>query len=260
MKFNVKAITAAVVLSCAGTANAAIDNFYTGNGELFLSIRDNVNATSIVLDMNLTMDTFLATTGTSNFSMTDAGISAFLSAGSQDFSWAVMAGDSVGSASPGGLRYLSTTNAADTTIGALNNTTLQGFQAMDTAYVDNVNQLFLGNTNTTGQSTSVDPSYFGAVMDNWSNNANFSATAAVGQSQNFVFLSNSASTILPTGKLALINQVNTGSFTLDANGVLSFTAPGVTPPPTTPLPGALYLLGSALVGLVGVTRRKKKVA
>jgi len=259
MKLNIKAITAVVALTCAGSASAAINVFSTGNGELFLSVRDNINATSIVLDMNTTIDTFLGTTsvagtGGSDFAMTDAAVANFMTTGSGDYSWAVMAGDSVGSASAGGLRYLSTTNAADTTIGTLNNFTLQNWSIMEGSYLLNVNPFIdLAGPSTTLKSTSADNSYFITAFDSWSNNANFTTTAAAGQSQNFMFLSNSQGTIFPSGKLAKVDFVKTGSFTLQANGTLNYVS-------AVPLPAAVYFLGSALVGLVGVTRRRNKAA
>lgn len=48
-------------------------------------------------------------------------------------------------------------------------------------------------------------------------------------------------------------QVTSGTFTLSSAGVLSYT-PG-TPP--VPVPGAAWLLGSGLFGLVGIARRRR---
>ena len=41
MKLKMKALAAAVALTVAGSANAAIDDFASGDGELFFSVRDN---------------------------------------------------------------------------------------------------------------------------------------------------------------------------------------------------------------------------
>ena len=58
MKLKMKALAAAVALTVAGSANAAIDTFGSGDGELFFSVRDNVNQTSYVLDLNIALSTF----------------------------------------------------------------------------------------------------------------------------------------------------------------------------------------------------------
>jgi hypothetical protein len=53
-----------------------------------------------------------------------------------------------------------------------------------------------------------------------------------------------------------------GSVTLSTTGVLSITGNSTTtpPPPPVPLPAAVWLFGSGLLGLVGVSRRRKSVA
>jgi hypothetical protein len=48
-----------------------------------------------------------------------------------------------------------------------------------------------------------------------------------------------------------------GSATLASNGALTFTGNSTTTPPPVPLPAAVWLFGSGLMGLVGVSRRRK---
>jgi hypothetical protein len=60
-----------------------------------------------------------------------------------------------------------------------------------------------------------------------------------------------------TGNGATLTNVQTyqlATVTLAANGTL--TAVGNTPPSAVPLPAAVWLLGSGLLGLAGVGRRK----
>lgn len=54
---------------------------------------------------------------------------------------------------------------------------------------------------------------------------------------------------------AFQNQYGFSSITLDANGNLNF-ASASAPTPAVPVPAAVWLLGSAMVGLVGVARRR----
>jgi hypothetical protein len=48
-----------------------------------------------------------------------------------------------------------------------------------------------------------------------------------------------------------------GSVTLSTSGVLTITGNSTTTPPAVPLPAAVWLFGSGLLGLVGVSRRRK---
>ena len=243
MKLKMKALAAAVALTVAGSANAAIDDFASGDGELFFSVRDNVNKTSYVLDLNIKLSQF---NGNANLTFND--MANFVAGSSGDLSWAVMAGDSVGAGSVGGLHYMTTAAAgSDAILGGMNNGTLQNWNAMDAAYLSNVNGVIgTGNSVT---STINDYSYFTPDMDTWSLNSPVSATAGLGQSQNFYLLSNSASTILGKGQLVKVTEM-IGTWKLDATTGLTYSA--------VPVPPALWLLGSALLGLVGVARRKSQ--
>jgi hypothetical protein len=71
-----------------------------------------------------------------------------------------------------------------------------------------------------------------------------------------------------TGTVSLYNVTGTGSLTSKlatvTNGSVTFTSAGLVFAPgggtvTTPLPPAVWLLGSGLLGLAGVARRKSKV-
>ena len=53
-------------------------------------------------------------------------------------------------------------------------------------------------------------------------------------------------------------DVNTISAFVDSYGAISATGSEVPPPSAVPVPAAVWLFGSGLLGLVGVARRKKK--
>jgi hypothetical protein len=254
MKLKLKALGAAMAMAIAGTAQADIDTFDTGNGELFLSIRDNTAQTSMVLDLNVGMDAFLpgsaAASSTQVFS--NADVQNFVTTGSGDYSWSVMAGDNTPPSQVDGIRYLSTTNAPSI---SMTNGQLQSFTIMNTDYLANVN-VDLDAVTDTASYGSGDAGYFAPTMDSWQGNAPFSATAGINESQNFYMLSNSASLVLAPARAQPVHQqqyqvagVN-ATWTLDGGGVLTYSA--------VPLPPAVWLLGSALMGLVGVARRKSQ--
>ncbi|MGD8640481.1 MAG: VPLPA-CTERM sorting domain-containing protein [Gammaproteobacteria bacterium] len=255
MKLKKQALGAAMAMAIAGTAQADIDQFDTGNGELFLSIRDNTAQTSMVFDLNVGMDAFLpgsaAASGTQVF--VNADVQNYVLSSSGDISWAVMAGDNTPPSLVDGIRYLSTTNQSI----SMTNGQLQAFTIMNTDYLANVNQQLDAATDT-AMYGSADAGYFAPTMDSWQGNAPFSATAGLDQSQNFHLLSNSASLILSPNRALPVNQelyaANgvEATWTLDSEGVLTYSA--------VPLPPAVWLLGSALLGLVGVARRKVQSA
>lgn len=97
MKFSLKSLAVAVTLAAAAAgANAAIDDGYAGNGELFLNVWD-FNG-SYTFDTNLTIDAFeaaLATPGAFSQSWAaDANFVSFMSTATlEDVRWNVVAGD-----------------------------------------------------------------------------------------------------------------------------------------------------------------------
>jgi len=257
MNMKMKALAAALALSAAGTANAGIDSFGSGNGELFFSIRDNVAQTSYALDMNVTMNAWDENANQSWAA--DSTLTSFLGAGSGDYSWAVMAGDSNNGGSIGGLRYLST-SAAGTAAnwGTETNGGLNDYNILDTGLLIGVNAKLDGAPGsvpgTLGDSATFvtgESGYFNSNMDTWSGNAPVNAASAgIGGTQSFYFLTNSNVTTNPflaAQKINVTEQV--GTFTLAGNGDLNYVA--------TPIPAAVWLLGSAMVGLVGVARRRE---
>ncbi len=247
-----------------------------GVGELFVSIiaRDLANpnnSRSYVRDLGIGSKTFVTafeagTLGTLNTTISaDANLQTFLSANTgKQISFLVMAAHN-----PSGfdenfngrnLGFLSTSNATPAVIQATQPQGTNGF-VVSGAEVEFVNFVRGVNTKTDGTPT-------GIVANNLSN-----GTFAPGQQgfhdlnfgRDLTFGFNTEGTVSGLSGVANFFFINVndsdnsvsaapgllGQWTLGSTGNLSFA--GVAP---VPLPAAVWLLGSALAGVAGVSRRR----
>ena len=247
MKIRKKLLLALMIMGWAVQANAAIDQFDSGNGELFLTIRDG--GSSYIRGLNVNIDDFLPSNASDISFASDANLQNFLSTGAGDYYWAVMAGDSVGGLVPGSLRYLTTTNDA-ANVGGNTNSSLQNYRIVDTDLLANVNGI-LGPGDDSLIAGYPSAAFAGVNIDTWGNNSTFNATAhGIGNSQDFWLLGNSDCVVCLLSSLKPMDVTQyAGKWTLASNGDLSYAAP-------VPLPPALWLLGTAMLGLLKVSWRK----
>jgi hypothetical protein len=63
--------------------------------------------------------------------------------------------------------------------------------------------------------------------------------------------------ITGNGSLGAVQSYVLGTASLGTNGTLTLASNPTTAPPPVPLPAAVWLFGSGLLGLVGVSRRRK---
>lgn len=262
---KLKLIAAAALFAVAGQASASIANGASGNGELFLSVYDSVAQVSYARDLGITMNDFMAAGSTAGYSMNFAADTLLQSAFASlnGLKWNVVAADSTGGTAVGGQRYLSTTNATLATVkNAKNSNLTTGMSSVDN-YINASNAR--GTQGGTSSSTAINGSntavaaegfaYFQNGFANWISNTTFDSTALVGGSLGFVSMQASS-----TNGLSKISATQFGSvdgvatWTLASNGDLSYSVPA--PVSAVPVPAALWLLGSGLIGMVGVARRK----
>lgn len=278
MRSLVKIAVAGALLASGATAYADVALPSTGNGELVLFVRDTSNETRVYArGLGITMNQLLtsaqivadptkpdpntnniADTDTLTYSLPsaigpDANLTAFLAGGS-NFVWTIMGGDNQDPAgTEGNRRYVTTTQFDFTTSPS----TLTNTQVGNGAY-NGLNGMLaqLNGTLAGANSTAVDglwgqsnqsytaaTNWFGAgpVNDN-----------AVGSSAHFYLITTG------TGGTNGLARVYKGvDFTLGLDGTLSSASVGG---PQVPVPAAVWLLGSALVGLAGVRRRKVESA
>jgi hypothetical protein len=281
MRSLVKIAVAGALLASGATAYADVATPSTGDGELVLFVRDGSNESRVYArGLGITLNQLLtgaqvvadptktdpgnnvADTDTLTFSLPsaigpDANLSQFLSTGS-NFVWTIMAGDNLGGqATEGNRRYVTTTQFDFTTTPS----TLTNLQIGTGAYNGLDGMLVqlngtLGGAVGSGDSTQSDglwgqsnqsytaaTNWFGAgpVNDN-----------AIGSSAHMYLIATGLG-----GQLGLARVYKGVDFTLSADGTLSSASVGV---PQVPVPAAVWLLGSALVGLAGIRRRKVEVA
>ncbi len=276
MKSFVKYALAGVALVAASGAYADVVPGSGGNGGLILVVRDLNNPSRVFeTGLNFTVDSFLSQgqidggggsnngvpiTGVGsqpNVSYSSADLTSFMQSGS--YEWAVLGSDSVGtSATTGAIRVLTT---SETQFGAgLLSSTLYasiggngGIAAGISNFVTEQNDLLdapVGSFTTAGTYGVSGLSLSAPTLFNNAGNIKDPAASAGTSQRLYVLTSGGSST-----QRARIYQF--ADLTLSTTGVLS-TAVGQTP--EVPLPAAVWLLGSALVGLSTVRRRRNAEA
>lgn len=262
-----KAVAVAVAAAAAlGSLAASADVITpgTGNGELVLFVRDVNNSERVYArGLGITMDQVAtqaqivadAYTGPVDTSLNyvlptfapDANLTSFLST-SSSYVWTIMGGDTgpLNNHNLGNRRYFETiqrdfaVNPATTTNATLNNYAgLEGmFNALNGSLPDGSGTSTAAN-GLWGQPSSAS----GASAPNWFGqgppNENGLGTAAN------VYLATSSGV---GGNLGLARIYGLADITLGLDGTLFSAA--------VPLPAALWLFGSGLIGLAGVARRR----
>ena len=258
---KLKFLVAALAFAAASPTFAAIAPGSSGNGELFMSVYDGTTQTSYVRDLGVDMNTFIANGSNAGYSLSYAAdsllTSTFNLATNPNLLWNVAALDSVPTIAPYvGQRYLSTTNTPTASfIGVQTNSTLSAFSTGNN-YVNAINGSDLNSAiNNSGVYHGANDgyAYFGSGFKNdWNTNAKFDSTAAVGTSLNFFSLTPSDNSGLHRATVTQFASAGgNASWLLATNGTLSYSVPAAVP-----LPAAVWLLGSGLIGMVGVARRK----
>ena len=256
---KLKLIALAAMLA-AGSAQATIVDGSTGNGELFMTVLDSVGQKSYTLDLNITMNDFLAgiaVSGASYSFAADANMTSFLSmvapADQSGLVFAIGAMDNSGTNTTDYRRYITTASFIDP-----NTDTNNGLNDLGTS-----GDQLLGDTNgLIGADNSVivtDPAfvaYAGSAQwgDNWGTAFNGISTGLIGNDLDMYLLSQTSGAFAVRNSPSVYAALEQGGSqvfaNLDMNGNLTIAA--AVPEAET---YAMMLAGLGLVGFMAARRR-----
>lgn len=260
---KLKMIALAAMLA-AGSANANIVDGSSNNGELFMTVWDSVGEQSYTLDLNLTMNDFLAGAAVNqdwNYAA-DANMSSFLSmvapANQSGLLFAIGAMDTNGATATDYHRYITTASFVDPNVDT----------NADLKQLGSSGNQFLGDTNgLIGADNSLivtDPSliaYAGSAQwgTNWGSAFNGTSTGTIGSDLGMYFLAQTSGATFP---VSIKNSPSTYSAVafngnqymanLDMNGNLTMAVAAVPEAETY----AMMLAGLGLVGFMVARRRR----
>jgi hypothetical protein len=269
----VKAALAPIVLLASSHAMATVNLMggITGNGDVIVSLTDDTTDNSYSLDLGIgTTQLIAGTQGTTVWSAstaTDASLNSFLaSAGTDTISFSVVGGAYNNATQIQSSKFLSTTGGVAPTSGLPTNQGLESWSIMNSQFYTGLNQIAATSSGSLSSYTALKGATgnFG-VNDNatvwFGQTANaFTTNLDIGSSPTSQALYEFASTATGTTlaqKNGAISTTLLGTFTASLVGgvfTLDYAAAGAA---TTPIPAALWLFGSGLLGLAGVGRRRK---
>jgi hypothetical protein len=276
MKAKFKILAVAVAMATGGvlaasTAQAAIvtDSYNlsgigagTGDAELIFSIYDAARAQSLALDMNLTVNQFRNNNASliNTFSVQDSLLQSFIagSANPSQMVWNLGGLSNLGLGSNAGI--LTTNGNAGATInpavnGPLDGNALTSAMGSIESYSQANNSAFtLAHPNSAVSSASGPAGFLGGFWGtNFGGQTLFNNTVTgFGSDQLMSFIALGATDVSDLSGTPISNTFAGKWHINDATGTVSYV--GVS---AVPVPAAIWLFGSGLLGLVGISRRKK---
>lgn len=261
MKFNMKVVAASVLFAVAGSSQAAILSGFAGagDGELFLSIfRDNASPESMIIDTNVSLFDLRngTVTGWTSSASQTAAILSFLGTSSlSDFRFnAGGVTDTTDFFDPtlnadGGF-FVSTNTTLTPATAVLDGSGLETVRSNINAFEVQINNAYASTDVVTGLNPG-EAGFHNSLY--WGNNVGgtfVNTEASVGTSLSLWNGYNGSPDFLGYElAYSLIGQLNIDTIT----GVATLSTAPVS---AVPVPAAAWLLGSGLMGLVGVARRK----
>jgi hypothetical protein len=271
-------LSLAVKLALAGTtllaasAYADVATPASGNGELVLFVRDNTlnityarglgtNVLSVLPQSTVAANQPYSAPVTTNYQLAtlapDANLTAFLGGthASDSFTWAIEGGKyGTAGIAPGSYTYVTSTGTSLDNGTTVTNTNLISSYGNLTAQLNALNgQIASGVIGDKASTAAGKDGGWGSSPgnDNWYGPGPNTAGVAINTTQNFYALTTAGGLKGAPAQVYILNKI-----TLAADGTLSAAAGGAP----VPLPAAVWLLGSGLLGLFGIGRRRNAAA
>jgi hypothetical protein len=257
---KLKMIALAAMLA-AGSANAAIQDGSTGNGELFMTVLDSVGQQSYTLDLNVSMNDFLAgvAANTSYSYAADANMTSFLGMvapeNKSSLVYAIGAMDTVGATATDFHRYITTASYVDPNVDT--NLNLKQLGSSGATLLGDANSLFVGADSSIIVTDSSAVAYAGSAQwgSNWGTKFNGVSTGTIGDDLGMYLLSQTSGAFAVRNSASVYEALTWSNGTpvyanLDMDGNLMIAA---VPEAET---YAMMLAGLGLVGFMVARRRK----
>jgi hypothetical protein len=260
------------VLALGASSAFAMGTPASNNSNLLLVVDNNTTNAFYILDTGISMNSLLPSSSLASGAVLDtslAGITTTIAASAtlQSFlaanpssgdSWTLEGAQYPTSSANGVTKVVGNAKAAFTSQnGTLDPANVNAKQLQNlNGYIGNLN-VDVGVGAFTGLLTSTEITGTGFTADIEGGKYGFfggNDLGATGVSNSLKFFGFTGG-----GSTGILSSYVLGSATLAADGTLSIVGNGTVTPPTNPvpLPAAVWLFGSGLMGLVGVSRRRK---
>lgn len=253
-------IASAIGMAFAGQAQALTTGTGVNNGSLFLAVWDNSAAGtySYVQDLGQTIDSFLPTGATANgdLSFNTSFLSSFTGLDS-DLRWNVVAYDSSSASIPFNPRRA----AVSTQIGTVNagGVTTAGLTTVTSNIGTAATTIGAGCADALVGCSSTSTLLKGATYGNTLGYPGLSTSQSLDASLEMMYLAAVGTNAQTAASVDFYdNAYGRAVWSLSSNGQLTYTVGAEVA--AVPVPAALWLFGSGLLGLVGIGRRKSVVA
>jgi len=271
MKFNLKKLVVALALTASAGQASAMTVAGSGDGSLFLTVWDPVAQVTYARDLGTTLSGFLPNSLggnetpnaglTQTFTSDPLFASTFAGSVASNIQWNVTAGDYLllppqTSTTSGAYQLLTT--ATSSSGFSLSNAGVGGALNNMNIYQGWLNSVGCGSASSCATS---DPTsnaqgggqYWGSSFGGQGTVGN--AGTGFGGSLYFYYVTANGTGFLAAPKTIYQNAQGLGTFSLADNGTLTYS---IAAPAAVPVPAAVWLFGSGLLGLVGISRRKKQ--